>query len=169
MLISAGTIGDIFYSFCFFESITIFQLTRLNVTWLYTLFYISCLIIFYPLSYYFSKILYTLHFYPNYLLQSLSFSSICSEFVTYPYLYLLSYPFFFVFRISLSLFIFVLCFWFNCRFVLVFLAICLNHLSPESSSVMVSGLGLLRPEPATPLPAASLVGSPPQEPTYVNL
>ncbi|XP_046973859.1 protein pangolin, isoforms A/H/I/S isoform X5 [Vanessa cardui] len=42
--------------------------------------------------------------------------------------------------------------------------------SPESSSVMVSGgLGLLRPEPATPLPAASLVGSPPQEPTYVNL
>ncbi|XP_052752977.1 protein pangolin, isoforms A/H/I/S isoform X4 [Galleria mellonella] len=42
--------------------------------------------------------------------------------------------------------------------------------SPESSSVMVSGgLGLLRPEPATPLPPASLVGSPPQEPTYVNL
>ncbi|XP_053618672.1 protein pangolin, isoforms A/H/I/S isoform X3 [Plodia interpunctella] len=42
--------------------------------------------------------------------------------------------------------------------------------SPESSSVLVSGgLGLLRPEPATPLPPASLVGSPPQEPTYVNL
>ncbi|KAI8425726.1 hypothetical protein MSG28_011517 [Choristoneura fumiferana] len=41
--------------------------------------------------------------------------------------------------------------------------------SPESTSVMVSGgLGLLRPEP-TPLPPASLVGSPAQEPTYVNL
>lgn len=40
--------------------------------------------------------------------------------------------------------------------------------SPESTSVMVSGgLGLLRPEPATSLPAASLVS--PQEPTYVNL
>ncbi|XP_035456541.1 protein pangolin, isoforms A/H/I/S isoform X7 [Spodoptera frugiperda] len=40
--------------------------------------------------------------------------------------------------------------------------------SPESSSVMVSGgLGLLRPEPATSLPASSLVS--PQEPTYVNL
>ncbi|XP_061724491.1 protein pangolin, isoforms A/H/I/S isoform X4 [Cydia pomonella] len=41
--------------------------------------------------------------------------------------------------------------------------------SPESSSVLVSGgvgvgLGLLRPEPAAPLVAAS-----PQEPTYVNL
>ncbi|XP_021185152.1 protein pangolin, isoforms A/H/I/S isoform X8 [Helicoverpa armigera] len=40
--------------------------------------------------------------------------------------------------------------------------------SPESSSVMVSGgLGLLRPEPTTSLPASSLVS--PQEPTYVNL
>ncbi|KAF9408724.1 hypothetical protein HW555_011689 [Spodoptera exigua] len=39
--------------------------------------------------------------------------------------------------------------------------------SPESSSVMVSGgLGLLRPEPATSLPASSLVS--PQEPTYAE-
>lgn len=132
-------------------------LSFFKILFTFTYFNVSAL-----LSQLFTSPLPLLSIYPalmTYPLPYLSLFFILSIFIVF----LFPRPFLYVaFTIQMPLF-------FHHFLVLLAIYIIWYYLSPESSSVMVSGLGLLRPEPATPLPAASLVGSPPQEPTYVNL